>query len=221
MAAAEARRAEAALRDGAQAVRIAAPMATASTSHSRVSEDLPDRRPPAGTAAPASPRPLVIVGMMTSCMLGPFINILDINVVNVTLPRIMSGLGADVLTARWVMTAYLIATAVTMPTLGWVGRRLGNQRLYALGVTIFTGASALCGAAPNIEILIAVRILQGVGAAVLMPISLALMLEVTPPRQRGPGHLPVGHRRFPGQPVRAAHSGLRRRRRGVAHGFLP
>ena len=138
-------------------------------------------------AATAAPRPLVVAGVMMSCMLGPFINILDINVVNVTLPRIMSGLGADVLTARWVMTAYLIATAVTMPTLGWVGRKLGNQRLYALGVTIFTGASALCGAAPSIEALILVRILQGVGAAVLMPISLALMLEVTPPRQRGLG----------------------------------
>ena len=133
----------------------------------------------------------------------------------------MSGLGADVLTARWVMTAYLIATAVTMPTLGWVGRKLGNQRLYALGVTIFISASALCGAAPSIEVLILVRILQGVGAAVLMPISLALMLEVTPPRQRGLGTSPVGSRGLAGQPVWPAHCRVRRRRRGVAHGFLP
>ena len=162
-------------------------MASVSTSHSQAEQTAPVAGPSPDIAAPDAPRPLVVVGVMTSCMLGPFINILDINVVNVTLPRIMSGLGADVLTARWVMTAYLIATAVTMPTLGWVGRRLGNQRLYALGVIIFTGASALCGAAPSIEILILLRILQGVGAAVLMPISLALMLEVTPPRQRGLG----------------------------------
>ena len=160
-------------------------MASATTTHPQAKQQ--ESVNGQSAAAPAAPRPLVVVGVMMSCMLGPFINILDINVVNVTLPRIMSGLGADVLTARWVMTAYLIATAVTMPTLGWVGRRLGNQRLYALGVTIFTGASALCGAAPSIEILILVRILQGVGAAVLMPISLALMLEVTPPRQRGLG----------------------------------
>ena len=160
-------------------------MASATTTHPQAKRQETVNGQPA--AAPAAPRPLVVVGVMTSCMLGPFINILDINVVNVTLPRIMSGLGADVLTARWVMTAYLIATAVAMPTLGWVGRRLGNQRLYALGVGIFTGASALCGAAPSIEILILVRILQGVGAAVLMPISLALMLEVTPPHQRGLG----------------------------------
>jgi DHA2 family multidrug resistance protein len=162
-------------------------MASAPTPHPQAKQQESVNGQSADVATPAAPSPLVVAGVMMSCMLGPFINILDINVVNVTLPRIMSGLGADVLTARWVMTAYLIATAVTMPTLGWVGRKLGNQRLYALGVTIFISASALCGAAPSIEVLILVRILQGVGAAVLMPISLALMLEVTPPRQRGLG----------------------------------
>ena len=122
---------------------------------------------------------------MLCCMLGPFINILDTNVVNVALPRMMSGLATDVLTIRWVVTAYLIATAVTMPTIGWIGRRLGNQRLYALGLSVFTGASALCGMAPSVEVLILLRIVQGIGAGVLMPISWALMMEVTPPEQRG------------------------------------
>ena len=118
-------------------------------------------------------------------MLGPFINILDTNVVNVALPRMMSGLGTDILTIRWVVTAYLIATAVTMPAIGWLGRTLGNQRLYALGLGVFTGASALCGMAPNVEVLIALRIVQGLGAGVLMPISWALMIQVAPPEQRG------------------------------------
>lgn len=58
---------------------------------------------------------MLIAGVMGCCMLGPFINILDTNVVNVALPRMMSGLGTDILTIRWVVTAYLIATAVTMP----------------------------------------------------------------------------------------------------------
>ena len=58
-------------------------------------------------------------------MLGPFINILDHNVVSVALPKMMSGLATDILTIRWVVTASLIATAVVMPTLGWVGRTLG------------------------------------------------------------------------------------------------
>lgn len=137
--------------------------------------------------SPATHRPPPIVGVMLCCMLGPFINILDTNVVNVALPRMMSGLATDVLTIRWVVTAYLIATAVTMPTLGWVGRRLGNQRLYIIGLSVFTGASSLCGMAPSVEILILLRIVQGLGAGVLMPISWALMMEVSPPEQRGLG----------------------------------
>ncbi len=128
---------------------------------------------------------MLIAGVMGCCMLGPFINILDTNVVNVALPRMMSGLGTDILTIRWVVTAYLIATAVTMPAIGWIGRRLGNQRLYAMGLSVFTGASALCGIAPSVEFLILFRILQGLGAGVLMPISWALMIQIAPPEQRG------------------------------------
>jgi DHA2 family multidrug resistance protein len=124
---------------------------------------------------------------MVCLMLGPFINILDYNVVNVALPKMMSGLATDILTIRWVVTASLIATAVVMPTLGWVGRTLGNKTLYILGLSLFTGASVLCGMAPNAEVLITLRALQGVGAGVLMPISLVLMIEVYPPEKRGMG----------------------------------
>jgi DHA2 family multidrug resistance protein len=70
---------------------------------------------------------------MVCLMLGPFINILDYNVVNVALPKMMSGLATDILTIRWVVTASLMVTAVVMPTLGWVGRTLGNKNLYILG----------------------------------------------------------------------------------------
>ncbi|WP_089721241.1 DHA2 family efflux MFS transporter permease subunit [Candidatus Entotheonella palauensis] len=135
--------------------------------------------------APPTHRPMFIAGVMGCCMLGPFINILDTNVVNVALPRMMSGLGTDILTIRWVVTAYLIATAVTMPAIGWIGRMLGNQRLYAIGLSVFTSASALCGMAPSVEFLILFRIIQGLGAGVLMPISWALMIQVSPPEQRG------------------------------------
>lgn len=124
---------------------------------------------------------------MACLMLGPFINIVDYNVVNVTLPKMMSGLATDVLTIRWVVTAYLIATAVIMPTLGWIGRTLGNKNLYVLGLTLFTTASALCGMAPTAEVLIALRAVQGLGAGVLMPISFVLMVEVYAPEKRGMG----------------------------------
>jgi MFS transporter, DHA2 family, multidrug resistance protein len=133
------------------------------------------------------PTAVSLPGVMVCLMLGPLINILDYNVVNVALPKMMSGLATDILTIRWVVTASLIATAVVMPTLGWVGRTLGNKRLYVLGLAVFTGASILCGMAPNAGVLVALRALQGLGAGVLMPISLVLVLEVYPPEKRGMG----------------------------------
>jgi DHA2 family multidrug resistance protein len=120
-------------------------------------------------------------------MLGPCINILDYNVVNVSLPKMMSGLGTDVLTIRWVVTSFLISTAVVMPSLGWLGRVLGNKNLYVLGLTIFTSASVCCGLAPNVYLLIALRVVQGLGAGVLMPMSMVLMVENYPPHKRGMG----------------------------------
>ncbi|ETW94403.1 MAG: hypothetical protein ETSY1_35030 [Candidatus Entotheonella factor] len=120
-------------------------------------------------------------------MLGPFVNILDYNVVNVSLPQMMSGLATDVLTIRWVVTCFLISTAVMMPSLGWIGRVLGNKNLYLTGLIVFTSASALCGLAPNVYVLIALRVVQGLGAGVLMPMSMVLMVENYPPEKRGMG----------------------------------
>ncbi|MGQ4808199.1 Multidrug export protein EmrB [Candidatus Entotheonellaceae bacterium PAL068K] len=143
--------------------------------------------PPASVAAPAAPAPVSLVGVMVCAMLGPFVNILDYNVVNVSLPKMMGGLATDVLTIRWVMSSFLIATAVIMPTLGWIGRVMGNKNLYMLGLTVFTSASMLCGMAPNVNVLIALRVLQGLGAGVLMPMSMVLMVENYPPDKRGMG----------------------------------
>ena len=143
--------------------------------------------PVTGPPSPmASARPS-LSGIMTCIMLGPFVNILDYNVVNVSLPKMMSGLATDVLTIRWVVTCFLISTAVIMPSLGWIGRVLGNKNLYLLGLIVFTSASALCGMAPNVYVLIALRVVQGLGAGVLMPISMVLMVENYPPEKRGMG----------------------------------
>ena len=128
-----------------------------------------------------------LAGIMLCVMLGPFVNILDYNVVNVSLPKMMSGLATDVLTIRWVVTCFLISTAVIMPSLGWIGRVLGNKNLYLLGLTVFTSATALCGLAPNVYVLIALRAVQGLGAGVLMPMSMVLMVENYPPEKRGMG----------------------------------
>ncbi len=140
-----------------------------------------------GTAPQPVRAPASLAGIMACVMLGPFINILDYNVVNVSLPQMMSGLATDVLTIRWVVSSFLISTAVIMPSLGWLGRVLGNKNLYVLGLAVFTSASALCGMAPNIYILIALRVVQGLGAGVLMPMSMVLMVENYPPDKRGMG----------------------------------
>lgn len=142
---------------------------------------------PDAPVAKTATAPVSLVGVMFCVMLGPFVNILDYNVVNVSLPKMMSGLATDVLTIRWVVTSQLIATAVMMPALGWIGRVLGNKNLYVLGLAVFTGASALCGMAPNVNILIVLRILQGLGAGTLMPMTMVLMLENYPPHKRGMG----------------------------------
>ena len=102
------------------------------------------------SASAAAPRSWRLAGIMMCIMLGPFVNILDYNVVNVSLPKMMSGLGTDVLTIRWVVTSFLISTAVIMPSLGWIGRVLGNKNLYVLGLLVFTSATTLCGMAPNV-----------------------------------------------------------------------
>ncbi len=143
----------------------------------------PVTSPPSATA---SSRPS-LAGIMACIMLGPFVNILDYNVVNVSLPQMMSGLATDVLTIRWVVTCFLISTAVMMPSLGWIGRVLGNKNLYLTGLIVFTSASALCGLAPNVYVLIALRVVQGLGAGVLMPMSMVLMVENYPPEKRGMG----------------------------------
>lgn len=143
----------------------------------------PITSPPPPTAGSRSS----LAGIMGCIMLGPFVNILDYNVVNVSLPQMMSGLATDVLTIRWVVTCFLISTAVIMPSLGWIGRVLGNKNLYLCGLIIFTSASALCGMAPNIYVLMALRVVQGLGAGVLMPMSMVLMVENYPPEKRGMG----------------------------------
>jgi DHA2 family multidrug resistance protein len=124
---------------------------------------------------------------MFCVMLGPFVNILDYNVVNVSLPKMMSGLATDVLTIRWVVTSFLISTAVIMPALGWIGRVLGNKNLYVLGLAVFIGSTTLCGMAPSVDVLIVFRVMQGLGAGVLLPISMVLMVENYPPHKRGMG----------------------------------
>src|SRR6266699_6976876 len=87
-------------------------------------------------------------------MLATFMEVLDTSVANVALPHIAGNLSATPEEATWVLTSYLISNAIILPATSWIGKFIGRKRFLILCIIIFTIASALCGAAPNLEILI-------------------------------------------------------------------
>ncbi len=118
---------------------------------------------------PRHPRVLVAV------CIGYFMAVLDSTVVNVALPDMARGLGTGIAGMQWVVDGYALLFASLLLTAGALGDRLGNRGTFVAGLALFTLASLLCGIAPNLGTLIAFRALQGVGAAVQVPASLALL----------------------------------------------
>lgn len=120
-----------------------------------------------------------------SVMLATVMEVLDTSVANVALPHISGNLSATTEEATWVLTSYLISNAIILPATGWISTFIGRKRFLIICIVIFTAASALCGAAPNLEILIVARILQGIGGGALQPIAQSVLLESFPPEKRG------------------------------------
>src|SRR3954466_2595388 len=121
-----------------------------------------------------------------SVMLATVMEVLDTSVANVALPHIAGNMSATPEEATWVLTSYLISNAIILPATSWIGKYIGRKRFLIICIIIFTVASALCGAAPNLTILIIARILQGMGGGALQPIAQSLLLESFPPAKRGP-----------------------------------
>ena len=114
-----------------------------------------------------------------------FMIMLDNTVVNVALPSIQHGLGASLSGLEWVVNAYVLTFAVLMLSGGKLADLFGRRRIFPLGLAVFTAASLACGLSETIGQLIAFRALQGVGAALMMPATLAIISAAFPPRQRG------------------------------------
>ena len=111
--------------------------------------------------------------------------LLDTSIVNVALDRISVSLGTQIAGLQWVMNAYTLAFASLLLTGGTLGDRWGARNVYLAGLMVFTLASMICGIAPDLPSLIAARVLQGVGAAMLVPCSLKLINQACPePEQR-------------------------------------
>jgi EmrB/QacA subfamily drug resistance transporter len=116
---------------------------------------------------------------------GLFMTALDNLVVGVALPSIRADLGGSIESLEWTVNAYTLAFAVLLITGAALGDRFGRKRMYVVGLSIFTGASALAALAPSLDALVAARALQGLGAAIVTPLTLTLISEAFPPERRG------------------------------------
>jgi DHA2 family multidrug resistance protein len=117
--------------------------------------------------------------------LATFMEVLDTSIANVALPHIAGSLGASQDEATWVLTSYLVASAVILPISGWLSNRFGRKRFYMSCVAMFTVCSMLCGLAPTLPVLILARILQGLGGGGLAPSEQAILADTFPVEKRG------------------------------------
>ncbi len=117
-------------------------------------------------------------------MIGTFMAVLDITVVNVGIPTIMGVFHTTISTAEWVITAYMITMTVMLPSAGWIADRWGNKRIYLLGMVLFTLGSWLCGRSSTDMFLIASRALQGIGGGIIQALGLAIVSREFTPQQR-------------------------------------
>jgi MFS transporter, DHA2 family, multidrug resistance protein len=123
--------------------------------------------------------------LLGNIMLGTFMAVLDATIVNTGLPKIMASFGVGIDKAEWVITAYMLAMAVMLPTSGWIADRFGYKRMYFFGLFLFTLGSMMCGLSQNENMLIMSRVIQGLGAGTLQPLGMAIITREFPVNQRG------------------------------------
>jgi DHA2 family multidrug resistance protein len=117
--------------------------------------------------------------------LAAFMEVLDTSIANVALPHIAGNLGASTDQGTWVLTSYLVANAVILPTGAWASSVLGRRNFFMLCIIIFTVSSFLCGIAPSLPILLICRVFQGVGGGGLQPMAQAIMADSFEESKRG------------------------------------
>lgn len=135
------------------------------------------------TTASTAPAPLTGAKFLLGALavsLATFMNVLDSSIANVAIPTISGNLGVSVDEGTWVITLFAAANAISIPLTGWLSQRLGQVRLFVMAILLFSFASWLCGIASSLPILLAARVLQGVAAGPLVPLSQALLLSTFP-----------------------------------------
>ena len=162
---------------------------TAALPGSPSGESAPAAPPPPAppTRAPAYP-PLtgsqLVLGTV-ALSLATFMNVLDSSIANVSIPAIAGDMGVSPAQGTWVITSFGVANAISVPLTGWLTQRFGQVRLFTASIVLFVIASWLCGLAPNIESLIGFRVLQGLVAGPMIPLSQTLLLASYPAAKAG------------------------------------
>ncbi|PIT77354.1 DHA2 family efflux MFS transporter permease subunit [Limnohabitans sp. JirII-31] len=147
-----------------------------------------DAAPTAPPSAPARPEPLhglmLLLGTL-SLSLATFMNVLDSSIANVSIPAISGDLGVSPGQGTWVITSFGVANAISVPLTGWLTQRFGAVRLITMSILLFVLTSWLCGFAPSLEWLVVFRVLQGLVAGPMIPLSQTLLLSSYPAAKAG------------------------------------
>lgn len=131
-------------------------------------------------ALPVRHRALLMIAVMGASV----VQFLDATIANVAIPHMQTSLGATMDSVTWVLTSFIIASAVATPIVGWLADRVGSRNLFLVAVAGFTIMSMLCGAAVNLSTMVAFRIGQGIFAAMIGPLSQSIMMDISRPSQQ-------------------------------------
>lgn len=121
----------------------------------------------------------------SAVMLATFIFVLDSTIANVALPNMAGSFSASQDESMWILTSYLIASGIILPSVAWFSSVFGRKKFFIACILIFTFASVLCGFATSLDMMLVARIIQGIGGGALLPIAQAIMMESFPIEKRG------------------------------------
>lgn len=133
------------------------------------------------SGAKGNNRRLITLGII----LSTFMSAIDTTVANIALPHMQGSLSASPEQITWVITSYIVATAVTIPVSGWLAAKFGIKQMLLASIALFTVASVLCGMATSLPQLVLFRVLQGMAAAPMMPMTQTVLFNINPPERYG------------------------------------
>jgi len=141
--------------------------------------------PAAGGAVTQERKPVNKWLVTVSITFGTLMGAIDASIVNVAVPHLTGSLGVTIEQITWVTTGFVIATVMVMPLTGFLARMFGQKRVYMVCLALFVIGSALCGMVRTLPLLVAFRILQGLGAGALQPTEQAILRQTFPPKEQG------------------------------------